>query len=357
MERTHSQQELTDLLKSVEKYCWSVLTDLGNRGSVAHHRKVILILVFSIATKTNLGDVTDDDADMAVTLLGVGCHPEIYLIDSHLLDWAAAETLRRELLESIEQKLQIKGVDDMEWPVITQSNHQKSDPTRGAPAFASSIFGDPDGSDIVEAAAHTYWATIRDRHKDLSLEAAIKSSQVNPLPDNWTIVNIGVSEKEDSLFIARRRPNQRPLLFCIPLKRASRNEMDTAADELTIDSAINEMNDIVESSRQSGKRAGEVAAKGRESRAEWWSERAALDQRLCDLLENIEFCWLGAFKVPGPALASTEAKQFSSPFFHHNESLKRTICPAYTTNFTTSLLRSLIRTKRKGLCPLISTEI
>jgi hypothetical protein len=74
MERTHSQQELLDLLKSVEKYCWSVLTDLRNRGSVAHYREIILILVVSIATKTNLGDATADDANMAIALLGMNCH-------------------------------------------------------------------------------------------------------------------------------------------------------------------------------------------------------------------------------------------------------------------------------------------
>jgi separase len=215
--------------------------------------------------------------------------------------------LRRELLESIEQKLQSKDADDMEWPVIEQSNCQKSGSSRRTPTSANSPFGDPDGPDTAEAAARTYWTAIRDRHKDISLEAVVKSQLVNRLPDNWTIVNIGVSDMEESLCIARRRPNQRSLLFCIPLKRANRNEMDAAANVLTINSAVNEMNAIVESSRQNGKRAGEVAGKGRESRAEWWSERASLDQRLCDLLENIEFCWLGAFKVPGSHRQSMEA--------------------------------------------------
>ena len=29
----------------------------------------------------------------------------------------------------------------------------------------------------------------------------------------------------------------------------------------------------------------------------WWDSRKQLDQRMKDLVENIEFCWLGAFKV------------------------------------------------------------
>jgi hypothetical protein len=71
MEMTRSQQGLMDLLKTVEKYCWSVLTDLRNRGSVAHYREIILLLVSSIATKANLGGRTTDDADVAVSLLGM----------------------------------------------------------------------------------------------------------------------------------------------------------------------------------------------------------------------------------------------------------------------------------------------
>jgi hypothetical protein len=77
MERTHSQQQLMDLLESVERYCWAVLTDLRNRGSVADYREIILILVSSIATKVNLGDRTTDDAETAVALLGMGHHLEI----------------------------------------------------------------------------------------------------------------------------------------------------------------------------------------------------------------------------------------------------------------------------------------
>jgi separase len=34
-----------------------------------------------------------------------------------------------------------------------------------------------------------------------------------------------------------------------------------------------------------------------EARAAWWKQRAELDSRLKTLLENIEFCWFGAFKV------------------------------------------------------------
>jgi separase len=200
-------------------------------------------------------------------------------------------------LETIEQKLQSKGMDDMEWPLTARPNSSKSSSSRKVPVSARSLFGDPDGSDKAEAIARAYWTTIRDRHRDLSLEVVVKSLETNRLPGNWTIVNIGISDGEDSLFIARSRLNQRSLLFCIPLKRSIRNEADATANSLMINSAVVEMNDIVESSRKNGKRAGEVAAKGRELRAEWWSERAALDQRLSDLLENIEFCWLGAFKV------------------------------------------------------------
>ncbi|KAF8761121.1 Peptidase family C50 [Rhizoctonia solani] len=40
--------------------------------------------------------------------------------------------------------------------------------------------------------------------------------------------------------------------------------------------------------------------------ADWWSERTALDQRMRELLEIIEFCWLGIFKATVPNVHSAD---------------------------------------------------
>jgi separase len=53
----------------------------------------------------------------------------------------------------------------------------------------------------------------------------------------------------------------------------------------------------VHSGSENGKRATQIANQSKSIRSEWWAERSALDERLKILLENIEFCWLGAFKV------------------------------------------------------------
>ena len=46
------------------------------------------------------------------------------------------------------------------------------------------------------------------------------------------------------------------------------------------------------------RRASEIIkSDDRDAKAAWWAERKQLDLRMKGLVENIEFCWLGAFKV------------------------------------------------------------
>jgi len=186
----------------------------------------------------------------------------------------------------------------MEWPITQHSNPPGPVPSKRTRALGHSLFGDADEFDQVDVPTRIYWTSVKNRHKDVPLETVLQSPEINCLPENWTVINISISDGEDLLLVSRSRPKQRSLLFCIPLNRSGRNETDTETSGLTVKSAVSEISDIVDSSRKNGKRAKEVAAKGRDARAEWWSERAILDQRLSELLENIEFCWLGAFKVP-----------------------------------------------------------
>ena len=119
------------------------------------------------------------------------------------------------------------------------------------------------------------------------------SSQTDTLPANWTIVTINVSEDKDTMFIARQRPGKDPLICYIPLKGRRENEGD---DYLTCAKAVAEMNEIVRLNDEATRQATNVR-NDRKARAAWWAERTALDRRLKELLDNIEFCWLGAFKV------------------------------------------------------------
>jgi separase len=66
---------------------------------------------------------------------------------------------------------------------------------------------------------------------------------------------------------------------------------------LGLQEALTELFEIVRLSDEGTRNAKHVKKDDPAARAAWWKERVALDTRLKTLLENIEFCWLGAFKV------------------------------------------------------------
>ena len=161
-------------------------------------------------------------------------------------------------------------------------------------------FDDPADGEPEDREMLTYWTSVRDRNRARIVDASISSeSDINRLPENWMIVHIAVNEARDTLFMSRQRPNQTPLVFCVPLARTSRKENDGISAQLTFDAAVQELTDIIELNTTTGRKAALVQSQDREARAAWWAERGALDTRLKELLENMEFCWLGAFKVCG----------------------------------------------------------
>jgi separase len=147
---------------------------------------------------------------------------------------------------------------------------------------------------------NAFWDTIRANHQSQTIDArSLSLSRMSYLPAHWTVVHISVSFDQSTLFVSRQRgqDTEHPLVFCIPLK--GRREGSGDDDEhLTFDDALHELNEIVRLSNETTKVA--VKIKDQLARAEWWKERRALDVRLRELLENIEFCWLGAFKVGKP---------------------------------------------------------
>lgn len=172
-------------------------------------------------------------------------------------------------------------------------------PQRPEPARPTILrFDDTSDDESEDREMLTYWTSVRDRHRARIVDASISSeSDINQLPDNWMVVHIAVNEAKDTLFMSRQRPNQTPVAFCVPLARTSRKEDGGINAQLTFDAAVQELKDIMELNATTSKRAASVQSQDREARAAWWGERGALDTRLKELLENMEFCWLGAFKV------------------------------------------------------------
>lgn len=188
-------------------------------------------------------------------------------------DLGLAVTLRREMLDAIDYKLDDQAAqDDFTWPTL--------DDKILPPSSTKSI--------------RSYWTTIRERYRyespDLSLTDPGLSSQ---LPKNWTVVSIHLTAENDSLILVRHTSNVDPVIFKLPLDRLARREGDE--DTFSYSIAKDELGEIIRESNisaQNGKFATE-----KEGRAAWWKGRKELDARLKVFTENLEEVWLGAFKV------------------------------------------------------------
>jgi separase len=142
-----------------------------------------------------------------------------------------------------------------------------------------------------------YWKAVRDRyHSNQALDTFLSASHIDKLPANWTVVNISITEDKSTMFFSRQRPDREPLLFCVPLERHGRKD-ESAEEQFLFEDAMRQLEDILQESDQSAKDAKEVPSDNRDAKSAWWAKRVALDKRMRDLLDNIEFCWLGAFKV------------------------------------------------------------
>ena len=208
------------------------------------------------------------------------------------------------MLETIQHKFPCEAHDDMQWPLIRTDGLPVPRPKnrKNSPRYA---FGDvPNLNDDLSdnSSLKDYWNTVHDRYRSQILEpTSLSSTRMAGLPSSWTVIHINVTEDRSTLFITRQEcgdTRRVPLMFCVPLK-GRRDDGSGAEDEehLTFEDAINELNNIIRLSNQGTKAAVHVNSNDLEARAAWWKERGDLDTRLRELLENIEFCWLGAFKV------------------------------------------------------------
>lgn len=194
------------------------------------------------------------------------------------------------MLEAIANKFPIMSSQDgLEWPRLSDSGiPQPQHPN---------LSNDPDdGFASEEISLKEYWDNVKQRYQSYAINPeTLTSSMVSELPQHWSVVHISVTEDRNTMFISRQRggSQDQPLIFCVPLK--GRRE-DADDEHLTFEDALTEMNEIVSLSNETTKVAGSIRH-DQAARSKWWKERGALDTRLRDLLENIEFCWLGAFKV------------------------------------------------------------
>lgn len=222
-----------------------------------------------------------------------------------LIDASIAITLRREIVECANSKfIDAVGFDDLVWPTMTSTGSAL--PPAAVPKnrrtvnMFSSSEDEREGVDsrnISTQSLKSYWDGVRNRYRSESFDpAALATSQADQLPKKWTVVSISVDKERKTIIVSRQRAFREPLIFCLPLERHCKREGGEVAEEsLTYQDAIGELEGIIRESNESAKSA--VGVVGREGKVKWWDERIELDKRLEALLRNIEFCWLGVFKV------------------------------------------------------------
>lgn len=223
-------------------------------------------------------------------------------------DASAALTLRREMLEAIHHKFpRSPSADDMQWPLITAEGvilPTSLDGTNFAARKRVNIqmdSEDEDGEDMSSSPLKSYWESIRARYRSYSLSPSdLSASQVEKLPSNWIVIHINVTEDKNTLFVSRQEGGAEGdgLVFSVPLKSRRDNGSGDLEDEyLTFHDAMHELREIVRLSDEGTKGAAHVKPDDDEARVAWWKQRAELDARLKRLLEDIEYCWFGVFKV------------------------------------------------------------
>ena len=276
-------KQMLDTLSTAETRFWENLKCVSSCGQVLDVREAAISLALIQSFQTSLAKNCAGDARVAVGLLGMSakslCIGLNYL--SLSLDASAAITLHRELIDFIDQKFPEVSTEDLNWP--SASGH----------IGMATVDTDEDTAMDLRA----YWKSVRDRYQsNHCLENPVSTSQVDLLPANWTVVNISITADKSTMLLARQRPQSEPLLFCVPLERHGRGD-ESADEQFLFDDAMHQLDGILQESDQSAKDAKNVPSEDRDAKAAWWARRVALDRRLRDLLDNIEFCWLGAFKV------------------------------------------------------------
>ncbi|KAI9167433.1 Separin [Paramyrothecium foliicola] len=122
--------------------------------------------------------------------------------------------------------------------------------------------------------------------------AKFQKKYVEHLPKEWNVISISLSENHHELCITKYYAGQSPFILRLPLGRAGCRDADS--ETLDFELGREELLDIIKLANESSHSARDFTAKG--ERSAWWSERERLDERLGELLTNIENAWLCGFK-------------------------------------------------------------
>lgn len=157
---------------------------------------------------------------------------------------------------------------------------------------------DDDDDEVLETPStsmKTYWHDVRERYRAEACDAvSLATSPVDVLPDHWTVVSISLTEDKSTLIVSRQRPRCDPVIVYLPINRQDRRD-GGSEDQFTWEIAIEELESIIRANNETTRVSLKITE--RQGRIGWWSERVGLDQRLKSFVDNVEYCWLGVFKV------------------------------------------------------------
>lgn len=216
-------------------------------------------------------------------------------------DRSIAPTLRHELIDCISQKFVNSLTDDLVWRSMSMSGSpsraKHTNNQRGVLRFTMDSDDDDeeDTGAISSLSMETYWEDVCQRYRTETCDAvSLVSSPTDILPDHWTVVSVSVTDDKSTLIVSRQRPRQEPVIVYLPMNRQDRRD-EGGEDRFTWEMAMEELESIIDGNNTTIRNGKDIV--DREGRVAWWSERVELDQRLKTLVENVEYCWLGVFKV------------------------------------------------------------
>lgn len=123
---------------------------------------------------------------------------------------------------------------------------------------------------------------------------------IDLIPENWIIIAMSLDHDSEHIFLTQYRSGQQPLVVRLPLTR--QNDDPDDEDAFTFADAKEELINIIAGSDATvhSARDNPDQLKVRGARSQWWASREALDERLRDLLINIENMWFGGFRCLFP---------------------------------------------------------
>ena len=115
---------------------------------------------------------------------------------------------------------------------------------------------------------------------------------IDIIPKSWSVVSISLSDNKHDLCITKLQAGCTPFVLRLPLDRASSRDADN--EVFNYQQGRAELLEIIRLANETCHDARDFSVKG--AKTAWWADREALDNRMKDLLTNIEQIWLGGFR-------------------------------------------------------------